>query len=49
MGKKKRWTPEEYAAWKARSADLSRRLEEAIARRKARAAEQRGGAGESSA
>jgi len=38
MGKKKRMTPEEYAAWKARGADLDRRLQEAIARRKAEAA-----------
>jgi hypothetical protein len=46
MGKKKRMTPEEYAAWKARGADLDRRLREAIARRKARSAEQRRAAGE---
>jgi hypothetical protein len=37
MGKKKRRTPEERAAWKARSEDLTRRLEAAIARRKAEA------------
>jgi hypothetical protein len=49
MGKKRQRTPEERAAWKARSADLSRRLEEAIARRKERVAEQRRAAGESSA
>jgi hypothetical protein len=41
-------TPDEHAEWKARSADLTRRLEEAIGR-KARAAEERRGAGESSA
>ena len=39
MGKKKRMTPEEYAAWKARGADLDRRLREAIERRKKEAAE----------
>jgi hypothetical protein len=38
MGKKKKWTSEERAAWKARSEDLTRRLEAAIARRKAEAA-----------
>ena len=44
MRKKKR-TPEERAAWEARHHDLTRRLEEAIARRKARLLEQRRGAG----
>jgi len=47
MGKKKQRTPEERAAWKARGADLDRRLAEAIARRKAQAAERRRAAGES--
>jgi hypothetical protein len=46
MGKKRKWTPEEYAAWKARSADLDRRLAEPIARRKAQAAERRRAAGD---
>lgn len=41
MGKKKQQTPEERAARKARGADLDRRLQEAIARRKAEAAERR--------
>jgi hypothetical protein len=48
MGKKKRMTPEEYAAWKARGADLDRRLKEAIARRKAEGAQRRRAAEESS-
>jgi hypothetical protein len=47
MGKKKQQrTPEERAAWKARGADLDRRLAAAIARRKAQAAERRGTAGD---
>jgi hypothetical protein len=46
MGKKKRMTPEEYAAWKARGADLDRRLKEAIARRKSEAAQRRRAAGD---
>jgi hypothetical protein len=37
MGKKKRMTPEEYAAWKARGAEIDRRLREAIERQKAAA------------
>ncbi len=45
MGKKKRETPEERAARKARGADLDRRLREAIERRKAEAAERRKAAG----
>jgi hypothetical protein len=47
MGKKKQQTPEERAARKARGAELDRRLESAIARRKAEAAEQRRAGGES--
>lgn len=43
MGKKKQRTPEERAAWKARRADLDRRLREAIERRKAQAARRRAG------
>ena len=39
--KKKRETPEERAARKARGAELDRRLQEAIARRKAEAAQRR--------
>jgi hypothetical protein len=35
--KKKRMTPEEWAAWKARGAELDRRMLKAIARRKAEA------------
>ena len=46
MGKKKRMTPDEYAAWKARKADLDRRMLEAIARRKAMLAEQQRAEGE---
>ena len=46
MGKKKQRTPEERAAWKARRADLDRRLSEAIARRKAEAVERRRATGE---
>jgi len=38
MGKKKQRTPEERAAWKARKADLDRRMLEWIERRKAQAA-----------
>ena len=45
MGKKRKRTPEERAAWEARYQDLTRRLEEAIARRKAWLLEQRRGAG----
>jgi hypothetical protein len=41
MGKKNQQTPEERAARKARGAELDRRLQEAIARRKAEAAERR--------
>jgi hypothetical protein len=41
MGQKKQRTPEERDAWKARGADLDRRLREAIARRKAEAARRR--------
>jgi hypothetical protein len=41
MSKKKRMTPEEYAAWKARGADLDRRLRQAIDRRKEEAASRR--------
>jgi hypothetical protein len=41
MSKKKQRTPEERAAWKARRADLDRRLREAIARRKAESARRR--------
>jgi hypothetical protein len=41
MAKRKRETAEERAARKARGADLDRRLQEAIARRKAEAAERR--------
>jgi hypothetical protein len=41
MGKKKGMTPEEYAAWKARGADLDRRLREAIERRQKEAEERR--------
>jgi hypothetical protein len=37
MGKKKQRTPEERAAWRARRAELDRRLREAIDRRKAEA------------
>jgi hypothetical protein len=46
MGKKKQMTPEERAARKARGAELDRRLAEAIARRKAHAAERRRAAGD---
>jgi hypothetical protein len=42
-------TPEEYAAWKARGADLDRRLKEAIERRKKQAAERRQIEGDASA
>ena len=45
MGKPKKRTPEERAAAEARYQDLTRRLEAAIARRKAWLREQRGGAG----
>jgi hypothetical protein len=48
MGKKG-MTPEEYAAWKARGADLDRRLKEAIERRKKQAAERRQIEGDASA
>ena len=41
--KKKKLTAEEYAEIKARGADLDRRLQEAIARRKAEEAERRRG------
>jgi hypothetical protein len=47
MAKKKRMTPEEYAAWKARGEELDRRLEAAIARRQAQAAERGKAAGQS--
>ena len=43
MAKKKKLTAEEYAEIKARGADLDRRLQEAIARRKAEEAERRRG------
>jgi hypothetical protein len=43
MGKKRKRTPEERAADEARYQDLTRRLEEPIARRKARLLEQRRG------
>jgi hypothetical protein len=46
MGKKKQRTPEERAAWKARGAELDRRLQEAIARRKADAAKRQRAAGD---
>ena len=46
MGKKKQRTPEERAAWRARGVELDRRLEEAIARRKAEAAQRRRAPGE---
>jgi hypothetical protein len=45
MGNKKQRTAEERAAWRARSVELDRRLEEAIARRKAEAAQRRRAAG----
>jgi hypothetical protein len=45
MAKKRKKTPEERAAWEARYQDLTRRLEEAIARRKARLLEQRRSSG----
>jgi hypothetical protein len=41
MGKKKQQTAEERAARKARGAELDRRVQEAIARRKAEAADRR--------
>jgi hypothetical protein len=47
MGKKKQRTPEERAAWRARGAELDRRLQAAIASRKAQAAERRRNAEES--
>jgi hypothetical protein len=43
MAKKKKLTAEEYAEIKARGADLDRRLQEAISRRKAEEAERRRG------
>ena len=45
MAKKRKRTPEERAAEEARYQDLTRRLEEAIERRKARLGEQGRSAG----
>jgi hypothetical protein len=46
MAKRRRETPEERAARKARGADLDRRVLEAIARRKAEAAKRQQAAGD---
>jgi hypothetical protein len=45
MGKKRKRTPEERAADEARYQDLTRRLEQALARRKAWLLQQRRSAG----
>jgi hypothetical protein len=46
MAKKRRETPEERAARKARGAELDRRVMQAIARRKAEAAKRQQSAGD---